>query len=54
MLAVFWLPHVGAEVFKRNVLGTVEPLIGEDTPMSLPTVMAMSFSQKVPLPHDLT
>jgi hypothetical protein len=54
MLAVFWPPHVGADVFRRNVLGTVEPLIGEVTPMSLPTVMAMFFSQKVPFPHDLT
>jgi hypothetical protein len=54
MLTVFWPPHVGADVFRRNVLGTVEPLIGEVTPMSLPTVMAMSFSQKVPFPHDFT
>src|SRR5258708_35397116 len=54
MLAVVWPPHVGADVFRRNVLGTVEPLIGEVTAMSLPTVRAMSFSQKVPFPHDLT
>jgi hypothetical protein len=54
MLAVFWPPHVGADVFKRNVLATVELLIGEVTVISPPTVMAMSFSQKVPLPHDLT
>jgi len=54
MLAVFWPPHVGADVFRRNVFGTVEPLIGEVTAMSLPTVMATFFSQKVPFPHDLT
>jgi hypothetical protein len=55
MLAVSCPPHVGAEAFSRNELGTVEPLTGELTCTPVPTVIATSFSQNDPLlPHAFT
>ena len=55
ILAVVWPPHVGADAFSRNVLGTVEPFTGDDTDTPVPTVMATSFTQNAPpLPQDFT
>jgi len=54
MLLVLCPPQVDAVAFSRNVLGTVEPFTGDDTTTPLPTVMATSVSQNVPLPHAFT
>jgi hypothetical protein len=54
MLLVFCPPQVAAVACSRNVLGTVEPFTGDETATPVPTVMATSFSQNVPFPHDFT
>jgi hypothetical protein len=54
MLLVLCPPQVDAVAFSRNVLATVEPFTGDDAATPVPTVMATSVSQNVPLPQDFT
>jgi hypothetical protein len=54
ILLVLCPPQVVAVACSRNVLATVEPFTGDDTDTPVPTVMATSFSQNVPLPQAFT